>query len=381
MKIAIIGGKLQGTEAVYLAKKAGFESVLIDADPDVPAAGLADRFVCGDVVRRDPKAVAAMEEADLILPCNENDELLEAICQICDEKGLRLAFDPAAYAITKSKAASDALFHENGLPAPRYYPEGRPPYVIKPSGASGSAGVRRAETREEAAEFLAQQPDPESWIVQEYLEGPSYSVEVIGTPGNYRCYAITQIHMDQVYDCCKVTAPCLSGQPGETRICEIGKKLAELVQLHGIMDVEVIDDGEDMKVLEIDARLPSQTPIAVLKCSGMNYVKELADLVCAGAFSSEQTEPRQFSVYEHYRRLERSEADGVSERIVQEGEHMMAKAGKLSLLTDFCGCQEVMTDYTAGADGFRGIFISWDRTEEGLAERIKRIPGNLKLLP
>lgn len=119
MKIAIIGGKLQGTEAVYLAKKAGFETILIDRDAQVPASGLADRFVCGDAVRRDAQVIAAMKEADFILPCNENDALLDAICQICEEEGLRLAFDPDAYSVTKSKAASDALMHENDIPSPR----------------------------------------------------------------------------------------------------------------------------------------------------------------------------------------------------------------------------------------------------------------------
>ena len=38
MKVAIVGGKLQGTEAVYLAKLAGFESILIDRNPEVPAS-------------------------------------------------------------------------------------------------------------------------------------------------------------------------------------------------------------------------------------------------------------------------------------------------------------------------------------------------------
>lgn len=373
MKIAIIGGKLQGTEAVYLAGAAGIETILIDSNPNVPAAGLADRFVCGDVTAREAEVLAAMREADFVLPCNENDQLLEAVCSICREEGLRLAFDPDAYAITKSKAASDALIHENGIPAPRYYPKGRPPYIIKPSGESGSAGVRRAESRAEVEAFLEGCGRPEDWIVQEYLEGPSYSVEIIGVPGNYRTYAITQIHMDQVYDCCRVTAPCLAGQAGEKRICEIAEKLAELVQLHGIMDLEVIDDGEDMKVLEIDARLPSQTPIAVLKCSGMNYVSELADLFCTGDFRSKLNRPEAFSVYEHYRRQ-----DG---QIIQEGEHMMKEAGKLSLRRDFCGCQEVMTDYREGKESLRGIFISWAEREEELAERCSRIPGNLKLLP
>ena len=373
MKIAIIGGKLQGTEAVYLAREAGMETILIDANPRVPAAGLADRFVCGDVAARDPEVLAAMREADFVLPCNENDQLLAAVCAICREEGLRLAFDPDAYAITKSKAASDALIHENGIPAPRYYPQGRPPYIIKPSGESGSAGVRRAETREEVEAFLAGCERPEDWIVQEYLEGPSYSVEIIGVPGNYRTYAVTQIHMDRVYDCCRVTAPCLVGQPGEKRICQIAERLANLVQLRGIMDLEVIDDGEDMKVLEIDARLPSQTPIAVLKCSGMNYVSELADLFCAGDFRSKLARPGLFSVYEHYRRQ-----DG---QILQEGEHMMSEAGLLSLRRDFCGCQEVMTDYQPGQDQLRGIFISWAEREEELRESCGRIPANLKMLP
>lgn len=385
MKIAIIGGKLQGTEAVYLAKKAGFETILIDRDAQVPASGLADRFVCGDAVRRDAQVIAAMKEADFILPCNENDALLDAICQICEEEGLRLAFDPEAYSVTKSKAASDALMHENDIPSPRYYPQGQPPYIIKPSGESGSAGVRRIESREEAAAFLAECRHPEEWIVQEYLEGPSYSVEVIGVPGNYRTYAVTQIHMDQVYDCCRVTAPYFVGEPKERRISEIAQRLAELVGLHGIMDVEVIDDGEDMKVLEIDARLPSQTPIAVLTCSGMNYVRELADIFCAGEFRSKQAVPQGFSVYEHYRRVsgEDGQEDGQTDRteILQEGEHMMAEVGPLSLLTDFCGCQEVMTDYSGDAGPFRGIFISWDETREGLEQRRQAVLENLKLLP
>ena len=51
MKVAIIGGKLQGTEAVYLAKAAGIASILIDSNPVVPASGFADEFICGDVVK------------------------------------------------------------------------------------------------------------------------------------------------------------------------------------------------------------------------------------------------------------------------------------------------------------------------------------------
>lgn len=284
MKVAIIGGKLQGTEAAFLAYDAGFETILIDNNPDAPASTLADRFICGNIVERDPRIVEAMKDADFVLPANENDAVLEAICAICEEEGLKLAFDMDAYRISQSKVKSDALMHENGVPAPLYYPEGKAPYIIKPSGESGSAGIQYAETAADVEAFLDRCADPENWIIQEYLTGPSYSIEVIGRPGNYRTYTITQIHMDEVYDCCKVTAPCDISQAKKEEFAEIAVRLAELVNLHGIMDVEVIDDSEALKVLEIDARIPSQTPICILKSSGMNFVSELADITINGKF-------------------------------------------------------------------------------------------------
>ena len=378
MKVAIIGGKLQGTEAVYLSRAAGIENVLIDYNPMVPASGFADGFVCGDVVKREQAVVEAMKSADFVLPANENDDVLTAIVQICREHGLKLAFDPEAYAISKSKIKSDALMHEHGIPCPKYYPEGDAPYVIKPSGESGSAGVRRVESRKEVEDFLTDCPNPENWIIQEYLEGPSYSIEVIGVPGNYRTYTITQIHMDAVYDCCKVTAPCLGGTPAEKRFADIAVKLAELVGLHGIMDVEVIDDGKDLKVLEIDARLPSQTPIAVLESSGMNFVKELADIIVHGDFQSpiddEHINLGKYAVYEHYRR-------GSDGEIVQEGEHIMASARPLAVREHFAGCKAFVSDYEAGRTEFSSICINGEDTEAQLENRRKAVLANLKLLP
>ena len=71
MNICIIGGRLQGTEACYLAKACGMKSILIDIDPEVPAGGLADRFAAGDLVREDPAVIEAFRSADIILPANE----------------------------------------------------------------------------------------------------------------------------------------------------------------------------------------------------------------------------------------------------------------------------------------------------------------------
>ena len=102
MKVAIVGGKLQGTEAVYLAKLAGFESILIDRNPEVPASGFCDEFVCGDVVAEDEKVIAALKKADFVLPANENTDVLAAVRRICEREKLKLAFDFDAYAVSSS---------------------------------------------------------------------------------------------------------------------------------------------------------------------------------------------------------------------------------------------------------------------------------------
>ena len=356
MKIGIIGGRLQGIEACYLARACGMESILIDVDPGVPAGGLADVFACGDLVNEEPQAVDAFREADIILPANENDELLAKTAELAGRFGIPLAFDPTAYEITKSKIKSDKLFRDNSIPCPRYFPEGKAPYVAKPSDGSGSTGVMKLETSEAAAEYLKKAPEGE--IVQEYLEGPSYSIEVIGRPGNYRTYTVTEVHVDKGYDCHMITSPVKLPQAKLERFSWIGVRLAELVNLHGIMDVEVIDDGEDLKVLEIDARIPSQTPIAVLKSSGMNLLKELVDMTLYGEFRDENTAGNAeniFCAYENYKRQ-----GGV---VTAEGEHIMRDAKPLTYRENFLGAMETMTDWTDEEADFKGIFINWGEDE------------------
>lgn len=357
MKICIIGGRLQGTEACYLARACGMYSILIDIDPEVPASGLADRFVPGDLVAEDPEVIEAFREADIILPANENDELLAKITELAAKFSKPLAFDSEAYEITKSKIKSDRLFHENGIPCPNYYPEGKAPFVVKPSDGSGSTGVKRLNTEEEAKAFFEKKAEGD--ILEEYLEGPSYSIEVIGKPGCYRTYTVTEVHVDSVYDCYMITSPVKLPEAKLRRFSDIAVRLAELVGLKGIMDVEVIDDGEDLKVLEIDARIPSQTPIAVLRSSGMNLLKELADITLYGEFRDENTaggNEKIFCAYENYKK-----SDGV---ITAEGEHIMRNAKPLTYRENFLGSMETMTDYSGEDADFRGIFINWGEDKE-----------------
>ncbi|MCB6993575.1 3-methylornithine--L-lysine ligase PylC [bacterium 210820-DFI.6.37] len=355
-KIVIVGGKLQGSEAAYLGQKAGIEIVLIDKNPQAPAQNLCTKFVCGDILSDDPAVTDELESADMILPTMENDEALEGLVKLCEEKGYILAFDWRAYKITSSKKKSDKLFADNGLPCPQYYPKGNFPFIAKPDSESGSHGVQVFTDQEELNTFIKNNGD--AYIIQEFIEGPSYSVEIIGKPGNYRTYELTEIFVDEVYDC-NLAATLHTIEPEKKKKIEaFALKIASLIKLEGIMDLEVIDHHGEIKILEIDARLPSQTPIVVYHASGMNYIKELYDLFFHGSFRDEQKNKKYYASLTQYLFREN--------RYSSHGEHIMVEGGILDYMDGICSKAIVISDFRPGMKLWRGTFINWAETLDDL---------------
>lgn len=368
--ILIVGGKLQGAEACYLARKAGIRTILVDKDPDVPARGLCDEFLCRDLFEERYGLREAFDRVDLVLPAMENDAVLDWLQDKARPWGFRLAFDGTAYNISSSKTASDRLFRALALPAPAYYPEGQFPYLAKPVSGSGSEGVRVLQTPEVLAAALADPAYPENLIIQEFLEGPSYSLEIIGRPGAYRTYAVTQIHMDDVYDCCRVTTPCVLPPGQDEAFRRMAETLADALDLVGIMDLEVILSGGKLKLLEIDARIPSQTPAAILHSTGVNLLSELYDLFCGTFEGNPLKETRgpqgrvRHAAYEHYL------VENGSPRSL--GEHIMTQGGALRQETGAWGADETVSDYAPDLPVWRGIFMNAGDTPEELEQKRAR---------
>jgi len=346
-KIVIIGGKLQGIEACYLGMKAGIETVLVDMNPEAPARHLCGRFICEDIFQRSNRLLVEMKEADIVLPALENDTVLQWLDQDAKAQGYTLAFDWPAYQLSSSKIKSDLLFRECGIPVPEYFPAGGFPYICKPDCDSGSHGVLRLDTPAELHAALEKKDD---LVIQEYLEGPSYSIEIIGKPGMYRTYLVTQIHMDPQYDCKMVSAPCGLTSAQQETLRKMAFCIAENIKLHGIMDLEVIEHNGIFKVLEIDARIPSQTPTAVLHSSGMNLLEEIRDFYATGYFLKNQERHGHFVIYEHYL-FNKNIPHPLGERIMTLGKPLHYKPG-------FCGADEALTDYEPRSDQWRGTFIN-----------------------
>ncbi len=341
MIVAIVGGKLQGIEAAFLAREAGWEVILIDKKQSPPAAGLCSSFYQCDIVKDVSSLPRIIEQVDLIIPAVENVTALGALQRGAAEANIPLAYDAEAYFITHSKKRSNRLFEKLGIPLPQSWPQCGLPLIVKPSTSSGSRGVSRLGTEQELDVFIKQIGSGlKHSVLQEYVAGPSYSIEVLGLAGHYVALQVTELEMDSHYDCNRVLVPAEIPESLDKQIKEIALTIAQSLHLKGIMDVEVILDHEVPKVLEIDARLPSQTPTAVYESMGINMLELLGDIFVTGIMPGipEIKAPRGV-VYEHIK---------VSQNGLEfMGEHIMGEVDSLEIVPDFFGADISVTNFNS----------------------------------
>lgn len=371
MKLAVIGGRLQGVEIAYLAQKAGWEVFLVDRDKEAPARKLCNHF--------HPLEITAEKDldrviggVDLVIPAVENERILTILYRWAQGNGIPIAFDPASYSVSSSKVRSNELFEQNGIPYPRPWPECSFPLIAKASSGSGSENVHLITSNSDLQNLDACPGG--QWVIQEWEEGPSYSLEVIGTGKDSRVFQVTELEMDAGYDCKRVIAPALLDEDCRGEFSEIALRISRALNLFGIMDVEIIISDRGIKVLEIDARFPSQTPTAVYHSSGVNLVEFLGKLTL-DPMSNLNSFPlvRPIGViYEHIK---------ITPGILEvAGEHIMTGYGPLLHLPDFCGADEVLTSYAPGISEWAATLIvtgasreeAWLRRNEVIKDMMKQ---------
>jgi pyrrolysine biosynthesis protein PylC len=362
MRIGIVGGVLQGMEATYLAKKAGMETLVIDRWKDAPALFLADEYAVLDVVKESGKAMKLLSECDVVIPANENLETLRSLDLMFRTSDVPLMFDMNAYNISSSKVRSNAMMSKMGVPMPLPWPECGFPVVVKPSGESGSCGVTKVFDQDQlkaGIEKIREMGDEA--IIQEFVEGPNISVEVIGDGLRALPLVLTEVVLDAGYDCKMVKCPVDNlDSTLEQLFKHEGKRMAESLGLRGIMDVEAIVKDGMPKVLEIDARIPSQTPAAVLHSSGINIIDILSRTFTDGLPESYENEGR-YAFYEHIM--------VVGDTMTSCGEGRFSEIRKPRIVQGLFGSDEMITDYEPGKNRWHATIMNSARTPMEAAEK------------
>lgn len=239
-----------------------------------------------------PDLSAACNDADLSFAVPRCDALdyIDVLYEYCREHSIRLVvptIDPelqpladarerfaaigchlhvsgqATIAIVRDKAKTTQVLEQAGVPVPKTAPieevRSTPdqwswPVFIKPSGGSASRGIGLIESPEDIADDY-----PEPMIVQEFLQGDEYTVNIYVDSDGKLVSAIPHkrlsIRAGEVEKGRTVARP---------DIREIAKRLvAALPDPTGIMCFQLIDDKQrGPKVFEINARFGGGYPLA-----------------------------------------------------------------------------------------------------------------------
>ncbi|AKB76470.1 Pyrrolysine synthetase [Methanosarcina lacustris Z-7289] len=305
--ICLVGGKLQGFEAAYLSKKAGMKVVVIDKNPQALIKNYADEFHCFNVINEPEKLLEISKSVDAVLPVNENLECIEFLSSIKEKFSCPVLFDFEAYWISRDKKKSKEYFASIGVPTPQEKPS-EPPYFVKPPCESSSVGARIIYDEEELGEL-----EP-GMLIEEYVEGEVVSLEVIGDGTHFAVVKETLIHIEETYDCHMVTP-----LPPDPSFREISYSLAANLSLKGIMDVEAISSSRGLKVIEIDARFPSQTPTVVYYSSGINLIELLFRAFTEGVEEIKTLPEDRYCIYEHLMLAENGSLVPVGEQVLSLG--------------------------------------------------------------
>lgn len=368
MKIAIIGGRMRGVEVAVLARSAGIHAVLIDKDRATPASGLCSESYVFDVEEKEPALLAVLKNVDVVIPAMEGKEALAAIESMCIEINIKVAFDFIAYSVTASKIQADLLISEENIPHLKYYPHAEPPYVLKPVMGNRRRSLKQVETKTELEILQRQRYSPESWIAQEHVDGPAYSVEVIGTQGDYKSYEVTKMSFAPDLDCNMISSPADITEDEKAQISKIAINLAEKIQLTGIMTLEALKDEGQLKVIEMCSVFPSQTPITIFYSTGINLLVELLKVYASedkqdflSSIVNEEYENKKHVVYKNFQFLNKAPTFG--------GEGTMYDAGPLRIMVDFFGSDYAITDYIDDDHEWQAIFINIADTADALIQK------------
>lgn len=206
--LVLAAGKLQ-LPVIKRAREMGYYVIAADGNPNAVGLKYANKQICANIMNEEEMlAIARKENIDgVIHPCSEvsmivmgriNDEMglagvsrLQAITAT-NKHQMRKAFENANAPSPKSiltESADDAWDH--------FYKSFETNAILKPSRNSGSRGIAKVEkgiTREEFTalyeEALKESRD-NSVLIEQFIEGPEFSVEIIVWNGNVNVLTVT----------------------------------------------------------------------------------------------------------------------------------------------------------------------------------------------
>lgn len=296
-RLFIIGASILQLPAIQKAKELGYTVGVADYNAAAVGVAYADEFY--NVSTNDPEGIyeaAKAFGADGIMTL-ATDMPMRSVAYACERLGLPgISYDTAVKATDKVEMIR--AFEENGVAHPWYRVVNSPaealdithrvtyPCITKPTDSSGSRGIMLAHTPEElvtAVAYSAENGRGGSVIVEEYMQGPEVSVEVIVWQG--------KVHILQITDKLTAGSPCFVEMGHTQPSClplsaleQIKELTYRSVKAIGIDNspahVEIMLTDEGPKMVELGARLGGDFIASHLipLSTGVDIIKSTIDI-------------------------------------------------------------------------------------------------------
>jgi biotin carboxylase len=212
MTVFILGAGVMQIPAIRAAKELGWTVVAADANSDAPGVALADRFLPIDLKDIEGLAAAARgirAEFGLDGVFTAGTDFSASVAYVANRLGLPgIPYDTALKASDKPRMR--AALAAAGVSSPRFAQVSSSedpaaaaadlgfPLVVKPADSMGARGCRAArDAAELAAAVAAALPYSRSGraIVEEYVEGPEFSVDALVEGDEIRIRGIADRHI------------------------------------------------------------------------------------------------------------------------------------------------------------------------------------------
>lgn len=209
-KLLVLAAGLLQISVIKKAREMGYYVIAADDDPNAPGMALADKAIVPGGLMDEAKMVAIAKEEQVdgvIHPCSEvamnvmgriNDEL--HLCGISKEIAIRAT----------NKHLMREAFEKYGAPSPKsiltkdeedawciFREEFDTNAILKPSRNSGSRGIAKVEKGISKDEFVLlyrralDESRDHQVLIEQFIEGPEFSVEVIVWKGEPHVLAVT----------------------------------------------------------------------------------------------------------------------------------------------------------------------------------------------
>jgi biotin carboxylase len=210
-RIIILGAGIMQGPAIRIAKEMGLETYVLDADPNAPCVHLADHFE--PISLKDKESIenfarSLKENGGISGIMTAGTDFSASVAWTAEKLGLPgISYETALDA--SDKARMRARFKESGVPSPQFTILDHVPsddftltfsfpVVVKPVDNMGARGCRIAANRNDlvnAVEDALKFSRSGRVIVEEYMDGPEFSVDAIVFNGEITICGLADRHI------------------------------------------------------------------------------------------------------------------------------------------------------------------------------------------